>query len=171
MKIRGRLISFILTLTLVFCFLVSCGTDPKEFTHCELTLVLDESFKEEKSESFDLFLSNGDVAISLLRISFQAGFEQGIIDTYTAKGFAAFFMHKSEKSEELLMYGDVPYYTYTETSSGSDIFYTVTFYRSFNAYFVVAYAANEENKEEYRDKFLEYADKAYFNDAPQIENE
>ena len=77
-------------------------------------------------------------------------------------------MTKSEKSDKLLMHGDVPYYTYTENIKENEIFYTVTFYRSFNAYFIVAYATPNKNKEAYLSKFLEYADNAYFNDAPEI---
>ena len=167
---KGRFLSLFLILTLLFSLLISCkdSSVSGEFTHCELTLVLDESFSEEKSEDFDLLLSSEEVAVSLIRISFDAAVDYGIEETYTAKGFAAFFMHKSEKSKELLMHGDVPYYTYTEEISGNDIFYTVTFYRSYNAYFVAAYATPEKNKDAYTDKFLEYAENAYFNDAPEI---
>lgn len=168
---KERFLCVFLILTLVAAVFVSCkDTDTKEFTHCELTLVLDEDFQTEESDDFDLLLSNGDVAVSLIRISFEAGFNQGISDTYTAKGFAAFFMTKSEKNAELLMFGDVPYYTYTETAGESEIFYTVTFYRSYNAYFVVAYATALENRDILSEKFLEYADNAYFNDAPQIKS-
>ena len=164
---KERLFSLFLILTFIPCFLVSC-TGEKKFTHCEMTLVLDESFSEEESEDFDLLVTNDDIAISLIRISFEAGFNQGISDTYTAKGFAAFFMHKSEKSDTLLMHGDVPYYTYTENTKEHDVFYTVTFYRSYNAYFVVAYAVPEWKKDELGEKLLDYAAKVYFNDAPEI---
>lgn len=166
---KGRILSVLLIFALSLCFLASCGEGKKaEFNHCELTLVLDKGYEQEKSEDFDLLLSNGDVAVSLLRISFEAGFQQGIPDTYTAKGFAAFFMNKSEKSDTLLMRGDVPYYTYTEDVGDREIFYTVTFYRSFDAYFMVAYATDEKNKGELSEKFLEYAEAAYFNNAPEI---
>lgn len=167
---KGRILSLFLILTLIFTCLVSCS-DVREFTHCELTLVLDKSFEEEESDDFDLLLTNGDVAVSLIRITFEAGFNQGISDTYTAKGFAAFFMNKSGKSEEIYEYGDVPYYTYTETSGDREIFYTVTFYRSFNAYFIVAYATGAKYKDGYPEQFLEYALNAYFNDAPDIKTE
>ena len=167
---KGRFLSLFLIFALSVCLLASCGDSDKkaEFTHCELTLVLDKSFEEEPSEDFDMLVSNGDVAVSLLRISFEAGFKQGISDTYTAKGFAAFFMNKSEKSDTLLMRDDVPYYTYTESVGEREIFYTVTFYRSFDAYFMVAYAIDEKNKDELSEKILEYAEAAYFNNAPQI---
>ena len=168
---KGRFLSLFLILTLLAASLLSCkdSVAEKEFSHCELTLVLDGSFSEERSEDFDMLVTNGDIAVSLIRISFEAGFSQGISDTYTAKNFAAFFMNKSEKSDNLLMHGDVPYYTYTESISGTEpVFYTVTFYRSHHAYFVVAYAVAEKNKSKFEAKVLQYAEAAYFNDAPII---
>ena len=148
--------------------LIPSCSDKNEFSHCELTLVLEDGFSEIESSDFDLLLSNGDVAVSVNRISFAAGFNQGISDTYTAKGFAAFFMHQSKKSDELFMYGDVPYYTYTEKGENKELFYTVTFYRSKNAYFTVAYATDVQNKDLWSSKFLEFAENAYFNDASEI---
>ena len=157
-------------LFLIFAFtlssFVSCSRE-KEFTHCELTLVLNGGFDEEASEEYDLLLTDGDVMVSVMRISLEAAFETGISDTYTAKGFAAFFMNRSEKSEELLMYGDVPYYCYTEKYEGSEFFHTVTFYRSYQAYFIVGYSVMGDGAS-HLDRFLEYADAAYFNDAPVI---
>lgn len=164
----------ILFLFLIFAFTLSsltgCKRD-KEFTHCELTLVLDDSFTSEESEEYDLLLTDGDVIVTLIRISFPAALATGIPDTYTAKGFAAFFMHESAKSDDLLMYGDVPYYTYTEKYSGSSFYHTVTFYRSYSAYFVVGYSVAGEGDSSQLNRFLEYSKKAYFNDSPTINAE
>ena len=167
---KGRSLSLFLILTSIISLLTSCKDEAKEFVHCEMTLVLDESFSEEESESFDLLLSNGDIVVSLIRISFEAGYGQGISDTYTAKGFAAFFLNKSGKEATLCEEGSVPYYVYTEsTEDGAEISYTVSFYRSFNAYFVVTYAVAKENESELSDEILGYLRSAYFNDAPVID--
>ena len=154
--------SIILLTALLFC---SCKDSGGVFTHAELTLVLDGSFEEKESEDFDLLLSNGTVAVSVTRLSFVAAFNQGISDTYTAKGFGAFFMHQSGKSDEIFVEGDVPYYTYTEKTEKNELFYTVTFYRSKNAYFIVSYVTPAENGEEYLQAFLNFAKAAYFNDS------
>ena len=118
--------------------LIPSCSDKNEFSHCELTLVLEDGFSEIESSDFDLLLSNGDVAVSVNRISFAAGFNQGISDTYTEKG------------------------------ENKELFYTVTFYRSKNAYFTVAYATDVQNKDLWSSKFLEFAENAYFNDASEI---
>ena len=167
---KGRIIILFLILTLTVGALISC-TREKEFTYCEMVLSLDTSFEEEEDENFDFIVSNGEVAVSIVRISLDACLDMGISETYTPKGFAAFFMNKSGKSDELLMRGTIPYYTYTQETDGREIFYTVTFYRSMHAYFAVAYATESKNKEEKGEIFLEYADAVYFNDAPDIKTE
>ena len=164
---KRRTVSLLLILTFLLSFLISCERE-KSFTHCELTLVLDDGFEESESEDFDLLISNGDIAVSLIRISFDAALKQGIPDNYSVEKFATFFMTKSEKSDSLSEHGDVPYYSYTERVNGRELFYTVTFYRSYNAYFVVAYATDSENREKYEKSFLDYSQRAYFNDAPTL---
>ena len=164
---KKRVLSLFLIMSLSLTFLVSCK-EKKEFTHCEFTFVLDDSFVAEESEEYDLLLTDGEIIISLMRISLDAALSTGISDTYTAKGFAAFFMHKSTKSDTLLTHGDVPYYTYTEKYSGKEFFHTVTFYRSYSAYFVVGYSVAGEDGDKHLDRFLEYASCAYFNDAPTL---
>ena len=164
---KGRILILFLILTLCFQMLVSCS-DEKEFTYCELVLTLDDSFEEENDENSNFTLSNGEIVVDVIRISLDASLDVGISPTYTPRGFAAFFMNKSGKSDELLMRGDIPYYTYVEETNGRELFYTVTFYRSMHAYFAVAYATAAENREAYAERFLEYADSVYFNDAPEI---
>ena len=170
---KRRRISLFLILTLLLSLMVSCGDKDEGgiFTHAELTLVLDESFSQEDSSDFDLLVSNGEAAVSVMRLSFDICEDQGISQTYTPRGFAAFFMTKSEKSDELLSYGDTPYYTYAENVSGSELFYTVTFYRTLNAYFVITYATPVEYKDAYEEKFFEYASALYFTDAPDIKSQ
>ena len=167
---KGRILILFLILTLCFQTLVSC-TDEKEFTYCEMVFTLDDGFEEESDEDFNFILNNGEIVVSVVRVSLDACLEIGISPTYTPRGFAAFFMNKSGKSDELLMRGDIPYYTYVEETNGREVFYTVTFYRSLHAYFAVAYATEADNREEFAERFLEYADLVYFNDAPDIKTE
>ena len=163
---KKRVVSLFLLLFLGFS-LIGCG-DSGVFTHCELSIPLDESFREKESDSFDLLISDGQVAVGVTRLSFIAALNQGISDTYTAKGFAAFFMHESGKSDKLDVYEDVPYYTYTEQGENTEMFYTAAFYRSMNAYFIVIFGCPADLSDERAEDMLKYAAGAYFNDAPVI---
>ena len=164
---KRRIFFLFLVFAFLLCSLVSC-TREKEFTHCELTLVLDSSFEEKKSEEYDLLLTDGEIAVSITRISFVIAPTMGFPETDTAKGFAANYMHRTESSDELLTYGNIPYYTYTEEYDGETFFHTFTFYRSYQAYFIVGYSVRGNGTGSYLNKFLKYADAAYFNDAPNI---
>ena len=165
-RVNKKTVSLMLTLVLAFMFFVSCKE--KEFVHCELSLPLGDTFVEIESDDYDLLLSDGEIAVAVTRLTFIAAFNQGIADTYTAKAFANYFMKKSGKSDTLYTLGDIPYYTYTEKGKNTDMFYTVTFYRSLNAYFIVAYASNAQIREKTEPKMLEYAKSLYFNDAPKL---
>lgn len=164
---KRRIYFLFLIFAFLLCSLISC-TQEKEFSHCELTLVLDSSFEEKTSEDYDLLITDGEVVITVTRITFVISPSMGFPETDTAKGFAANYMHRTEGSDELLTYGDVPYYTYTEEYQGNEFFHTLTFYRSYQAYFIVGYSVIANDGEKYLDSFLEYADAAYFNDAPDI---
>ena len=164
---KRRIFFLFLLVAFTLLSLVSC-TREKEFTHCELTMVLDKSFTEEESEEYDLLLTDGEVIISVIRLSFVAALESGIYDTYTAEEFARFFMYQAGKDSDLLIRGGIPYYTYTEEYNGSSFFHTLTFYRSYNAYFIVGYSISGDKSDSHIDRFLEYSEGVYFNDAPSI---
>ena len=65
---KGRFLSLFLILSFIFCLFISCGDNGNagEFTHCELTLVLDEGFSEEESRLTHTFLPFfNDIAVTL----------------------------------------------------------------------------------------------------------
>ena len=163
-----RAISLLLVLTAVLTLLVSCS-DERDFTHCEITLTLPKDFKERESENFDLLVSNGEAFIGISRITFIAGFNQGIPETYTAKQFASFFMYNSGKEAELYTYGDVPYYSYIEESGSKTLYCLATFYRTRYAYIYVLYSTEESKESKWREQFLSYATSVSF-DYSEVEN-
>ncbi len=164
---KRRIFFLFLIFAFLLCSLASCSRE-KEFTHCELTLVLDSSFEEKTSEEYDILLTDGEIAVSITRISFVIAPTMGFPETDTAKGFAANYMHRTEGSDTLLTYEGIPYYTYTEEYEGETFFHTFTFYRSYQAYFIVSYSVRGKDGQRQLDRILEYADAAYFNDAPDI---
>ena len=163
-----RTVSLFLMLITVATLLVSCS-DERDFTHCEITLTLPKDFKERESENFDLLISNGEATVGVSRITFIAGFNQGIPETYTAKQFASFFMYHSGKSKELYNYGGVPYYSYTEESGAKTLYCLATFYRTRYAYIYVLYSTDASKESEWRESFLKCAATAVF-DYSEVED-
>jgi hypothetical protein len=125
-------------LSLILCVsLASCQQEL--YGHCELSLNLSEEYKITESEGFDKTFTNGTYVVGILRISFNAGFNQGIPETLSAREFAKFWQNKLGVNYDIHNDRVTPYYTYDKDG----YFYISGFYRSKYAYFVVLMSAPE----------------------------
>ena len=156
-----RVLSLILALMTVTALLVSCS-DYSSFTHCEITFTLPNDFEVRESENFDLLISNGEATVAVSRVTFSAGFNQGIPETYTAKQFASFFMYNTKTEAEIYTFDGVPYYSYIDESGTRALFCLATFYRTRYAYIYVLYSTDASKENEWREKFLSYATSVSF---------
>ena len=154
-----RVATFALVFTLIFSF-VSCGED---YTHCELTLSLEEDFEKVKTEDFDLMYTNGIAVCALVRISFSVALAQGIPDYLTAYEFGNVWLELCQREASMVRLPKVDYCEYYEERDSSEYYYLASFYRSAYAYFVVLYCVDKSLESEWKIKFIEYAQNAYFN--------
>lgn len=139
----------------LFLSLVSCTAS---YGHCELILALDNEYQEVKSSGFDKCYTNGIYAVGIVRISFEAGFNQGIAETMSASEFAEFWKTKTERDATVETDAVTPYYTY----EADGYFYLSGFYRSPLAYFVVLLSAPTGVSLEAREDFIKILDGAKF---------
>lgn len=145
-----------LFLCLLLCLsLVCCGED---FTHCEMTLPLGEDFYRVDTEDFDAAFTNGEVTVGMLRISFIAGYNQGIPETMTAAELARFWQKQTGREGHVYTDRLTPYYTYLD----GGYFYMSGFYRTQNAYFIVLLACSSQNDTEWHTEFENILDGATF---------
>ena len=140
---------------LLAVFLVSCDTG---YTYCEISLPLGAEYEDIDYEGFDASFSNGEAVACILRISFEAGFKQGIPETMNSRQFANFWRNRVGRNEEIYLDRATPYYTYNQEG----YFYVNGFYRSQYAYFVVLFACPEESSDVYLKDFLDILDGAVF---------
>jgi hypothetical protein len=153
-----RIFSLIL-LPLVILSVFSCGRD-NVFTHAEFSLPLPKDFYEVEAENSDLLMTNGEVTVAVSRYSFES---EGIPAYLSADIFAEYCLEKSGIDADIYMYGDIPYFTYYDSSSGARLYCMVTYYSTPYAYFSVLYATRAANEAAWREKFLAIADGAYYN--------
>ena len=146
--------SVILVLLISFS-LISCGA--RIPSHAEMRIPL-ENFSEIEAEGFDKAYSVGDSVVAVLRISFEAGFNQGIPETFSPRKFAEFYMKESGRSCDIFEIGNIPYYEYVD----SGIYHLASFYRSRYAYFLVLFGAEESSADSLRDGFVSIAESIYF---------
>ena len=156
-----RLLSLLLLLASVFA-VTSCDTD-KIYGHAELEIALTEDFREFEAESFDAAYTNGKALVGILRISFDASFNEGVPDFLTPEQFAKFYKTATKREAEIKFHGITPYYEYSEVQDGVKNFYLASFYRSKYAYFAVIFAAPEIFSGELKNEFLSYTETVVFN--------
>lgn len=158
-----RTLSVLLTLVLLLS-LASCD-DKDRFEYCELGIILTEDFKSYDSEgAFNVAYSDGNTIVGIARYSFVDCEELGLLSTYTPKKLAEVYLDMMDRTvdEGVIVYGDVPYFTYTETSDdGSEFFYMPTFYRTPYAYFVITFITPKSREVVGRVEFFEYISTVY----------
>ena len=69
---------------------------------------------------FDKCYTNGIYAVGIVRISFEAGFNQGIPETMSAAEFAHFWKTKTDRDAAVETDALTPYYTYEHDERRDD---------------------------------------------------
>jgi len=154
-----RLLLFFIALA-VLLSLVACDSDSIP-GHAEMRIPI-EGYREAEAEGFDAAYTDGERVVAIIRISFEAGFKQGIPETLSAKKFAELYMKETERDEPISISGNIPYYEYRDSANGGELYYLASFYRSKHAYFLVLFATDTEDEATARDAFLAIADSIYF---------
>ena len=153
-----KIITVILLCATLFS-IASCGKK-QSFTYADLTLTFDNGFYEEKSEDYDLLVTNGQATAALTRLSFVDAIKQDISGAMSADAFANYLLSKKGESAQVFMRKEYAYYTYREVTAEGELYCMATFYRTAYAYVVVMYATAASRESQYREKFFEYADSA-----------
>ncbi len=153
-----RLVCMFLSLVLL-ASVCSCGKE-NVFTHAEFNLTLPDDFYEVESDTSDMLITNGQVTVAVSRYSYES---DNIPPYLTAEVFAEYCLEKSGVDSEVNMYGDIPYFTYYNSDSGTRLYCVATFYSTPYAYFYVLYATPATLEGEWREQFLSIADGAFYN--------
>ena len=166
---RRVIISFILIIATLFSF-ASCKKEREtRVEFCELGIVLDEGFETYDSDgAFNVAYSDGKTIVGISRFSFIDCEEMGLLTTFTPRKFAEVYLEMLDRTvdESIKVYGDVPYFTYTNVGSdGEGYFYMPTFYRTPYAYFIITFITPKTREAVGRVEFLEYTSTVYILDA------
>ena len=154
----------IFTVILFFSVLLTIASCDKNdfFGHAELRIALDSDFREFKSDNFDAAYTDGTAVVGIYRISYNAGFNQGIPDFLTPAQFAAFYMERAEIESEVKDYRGTAYYEYTRLDGELKNSYIASFYRSKYAYFIVLFATPEKLYPDIAGELLSYTETVIF---------
>lgn len=156
-----KILASVLLLATIFS-LSSCGSE--EFSHAELIITLPSGFSSVESDSYDLVMRDGDVSVSVLRVSLYVAAQQGIPDNLSPRAFAEYIFEARGLEGAVYDYKDIPYFTEYAESALRKLYTLYTFYRSKNAYFIILFTAPRKDEAALRESFLEYADTVKFTD-------
>lgn len=144
-KIMKKSVALLLSLLCMTLF-VSCDFDAG---YLELGFRLSGEYREvEAKESYDMSYTDDEIFIGVSRYSFSACIEDGILTTMTPRKFSDFYKEKSgvKDASTTEEYRKIPHYTYTKTGdSGREFVYTLTFYRTDYAYFIITFITTPES--------------------------
>lgn len=160
----------LVSLVLIFAFLISIltGAHEKRVEYCELGIILTDDFiTYDSGGAFNVAYSDGKTVVGICRYSFVDCEELGLLTTYTPKRLATVYLEMLGRTvdESVKVRGDVPYFTYTDTSQdGEEYFYMPTFYRTPYAYFVITFITPKVREVEGRVEFYGYMDTVYLLD-------
>ncbi len=153
-----RIVSLLLLSVILVC-ISACGRD-NVFSHAEFNLPLPDDFYEVEAENSDMLMTNGEVTVAVTRYSYAS---DNIPSYLTAEVFADYCLDKSGVDSEVNMYGDIPYFAYYSSQSGSKLYCMVAFYSTPYAYFSVLFATPAALESVWREQFLVLADGVFYN--------
>ena len=158
----SRAAALALAILLILASLVGCSEKEYKLEHCEFSLMLPEGFEEcGTDDTYDAAATDGVNIVGVIRLSFEACMIDSIPTTMSAKKLAEYYrteILEGIEAGETKNRGDVPYYTYVLSSSSASFTYTVTFYTSPYAYFIVTYVTPTDLYELEEEKILAYAE-------------
>ena len=170
MKKRYKFRPLVALLLLLSLSLSSCGggneKDGIKIEHNELGIVLPRSFSRlDASDSFDIAYSNGEIFVGILRISLDYAAEANMPTTLTPMKLCEYYRRESEteNSSSIAVHGDVPYYSYYDTSSSVRLFCISAFYRTPYAYFIIIFATSPDREAEAREEFFDAMSSVTYN--------
>ncbi len=144
----------------LFILCASCGKE--KFGHAEMRIPLNSDFESVEIEGYDSAYSDGKKVVATMRISFEAGFNQGIPETFTPQEFAAFYLKEVGREAEIQKDGYLAFCEYKVKDGELDYYYMLSFYRTKFAYFVVLFTTPSFADESPREEFLKIAKSIYF---------
>lgn len=135
---------------------------PKTFSDEGITMTLTGEFEQLDFEEYTVCYGSSDVAVFVIRDDFEL-MPGG--SALSLNQYAHLVMNSTGVSSEVKTSGDLTYFGYEGSDDGSgEVFYYYTFaYKSSNAYWVVQYAMDKNQAEDYREQVFAWAESVKFN--------
>lgn len=159
MKKYTKLICLSLMLFLVAgCSLTSLFKEStKTYTVNGISVTMNDSFYEKDLVSQTAYLESQNAIFTALKEEFTELEAVGITKDSTLKDYAEAVKAANSFTGNIIEKDGLVYFTYEKDISGKSFFYLATVYKTDDAFWLVNFACESKNKEEFEPKFIEWA--------------
>lgn len=147
----------IFSLFLVLLLIVGCS-NTKVFEEKDLKITLSNSFKKGELESVTYYYESDEALVTALKESFEDLSIVGISKDSTIEDYVKLIIESNEKDDHYELKGNYAYFEYEATVDGSDFYYIAVTYKGKDAFWLVNFMCTKEDKNNYKNKFLDWAD-------------
>lgn len=146
----------IFSLFLVLLLIVGCS-NTKVFEEKDFKITLSNSFKKGELESVTYYYESDEALVTALKESFEDLSIVGISKDSTIEDYVKLIIESNEKDDHYELKGNYAYFEYEATVDGSDFYYIAVTYKGKDAFWLVNFMCTKEDKNNYKNKFLDWA--------------
>ena len=128
------------------------------FEENDFKITLSNSFKKGELESVTYYYESDEALVTALKESFEDLSIVGISKDSTIEDYVKLIIESNEKDDHYELKGNYAYFEYEATVDGSDFYYIAVTYKGKDAFWLVNFMCTKEDKNNYKNKFLDWAD-------------
>lgn len=161
---KKLLIVVLSAVTVIACLFGVAGcTNPKTFEKSGMQITLTNKFMEKEYVSMTAYYESSNAIVTVVKEFFtdftSLGVEVNTLEDYTDIVISGNGLTATKHTRENQ---DYIYFTYERSVSGKSFYYLATTHKSSDAYWLIQFACVVDNKEQFTETFLEYADSVTF---------
>ncbi len=153
-----RPLGLVLSIILIISCLTGCSPNPKNFSTTKITVTLDDSFEQYKSDSFDLYIKSDDVGFSAKEETSQelelAGYEIISLQDYANEILTL----NGSKDLKLQQRDDYYYFVTTQTANGAKYSYIHCMFEGDNSFWVCQFVFKSKDHKRLAERVFNWAD-------------
>lgn len=154
------------SLLLVGVLLTGCAflEDEKTYEVNGIKITMANDMVEKDLVSQTAYLEGDEVIFTALKESFTDLSQVGITEESALKDYANLILTGNKLDSKVIEddTNNVTYFTYEKEISGKDFYYLASVYKANDAFWLVNFACEKKNADEYKDKFLKWASTVEF---------
>lgn len=145
----------------LFCVLLggcfNTNVKQQEYSSHGFKITMDEGMTEKELATTTATFMNDKVVVTALKEEFSTLEVVDVNKDSTLEDYAKAVLKNNKADYELKEKDGIHYFEYEETVNGKDFYYLAPVYKSDDAFWLVNFACEKSNKDDYYDTFIKWA--------------